>query len=216
MVLGRPDAVKAHLLGEDGLRDRVVDQLVFPLDRRVGQLHLEAHRKFHAAYLRLASMTVSHKTRLSNLSMLATIPCVTGKQRGDGQRSAPPDLPSTSYAVLGLLSGDRELSGYDLRKWASNSLHFFYWSPSLSHIYTELRRLEGLGFVSQRIEARGELRSRRLYRITPAGLEALRTWVRTAPVESTVLKRSVALRVWLGHLIGLSSVHEIVAEHVAA
>jgi DNA-binding PadR family transcriptional regulator len=109
---------------------------------------------------------------------------VTGKQRGNGQRPVPPELPSTSYAVLGLLSGDRELSGYDLR--------------------------------SQRIEARGELRARRLYRITPAGLEALRTWVRTAPVESTVLKHSVALRVWLGHLIGLSSVHEIVAKHVVA
>ena len=53
-----------------------------------------------------------------------------------------PELPSTSYAVLGLLSGGRELSGYDLRKWAANSLQFFYWSPSLSHIYTELRRLD--------------------------------------------------------------------------
>lgn len=141
---------------------------------------------------------------------------MTGKQRGNGQQSAARELPSTSYAVLGLLSSNHELSGYDLRKWASNSLHFFYWSPSLSHIYTELRRLEGLGFVSQRIEPRGELRSRRLYRITPAGLEALRTWVRTAPVESTVLKHSVALRVWLGHLIGLDSVRDLVAEHVAA
>lgn len=141
---------------------------------------------------------------------------MTGKQPKAHQRDALPDLPSTSYAVLGLLSGDRELSGYDLRKWASNSLHFFYWSPSLSHIYTELRRLEGLGLVSQRIEQRGELRARRLYQITPAGLETLRTWVRTAPVDSTVLKHSVALRVWLGHLIGLDSVHDLIGEHVAA
>jgi DNA-binding PadR family transcriptional regulator len=141
---------------------------------------------------------------------------VTAKQRKTRPRQPVPDLPSTSYAVLGLLSGERELSGYDLRKWASNSLHFFYWSPSLSHIYTELRRLEGLGLVSQRVEPRGELRARRLYRITPDGQEALRTWVRTAPVESTVLKHSVALRVWLGHLIGLDSVHDLVAEHIAA
>jgi DNA-binding PadR family transcriptional regulator len=141
---------------------------------------------------------------------------VTAKQRKTRPREPAPDLPSTSYAVLGLLSGERELSGYDLRKWASNSLHFFYWSPSLSHIYTELRRLEGLGLVSQRVEPRGELRARRLYRITPDGEEALRTWVRTAPVESTVLKHSVALRVWLGHLIGLDSVHDLVAEHIAA
>lgn len=141
---------------------------------------------------------------------------MTAKQRKTRPRQPVPDLPSTSYAVLGLLSGERELSGYDLRKWASNSLHFFYWSPSLSHIYTELRRLEGLGLESQRVEPRGELRARRLYRITPDGQEALRTWVRTAPVESTVLKHSVALRVWLGHLIGLDSVHDLVAEHIAA
>ena len=141
---------------------------------------------------------------------------MTAKQRKTRPQAVLPDLPSTSYAVLGLLSGGRELSGYDLRKWASNSLHFFYWSPSLSHIYAELRRLEGLGLVSQRIEPRGELRARRLYRITPAGLDAVRTWVRTAPVDSTVLKHSVALRVWLGHLIGLDSVHDLVAEHIAA
>ena len=98
---------------------------------------------------------------------------MTAKQRKTRPQAVLPDLPSTSYAVLGLLSGERELSGYDLRKWASNSLHFFYWSPSLSHIYAELRRLEGLGLVSQRIEPRGELRARRLYRITPAGRKHL-------------------------------------------
>jgi hypothetical protein len=47
-------------------------------------------------------------------------------------------------------------------------------------------------------------------------MEALRTWVRTSPVESTVLKHSVALRVWLGHLIGLDSVRDLVGEHIAA
>ncbi len=138
------------------------------------------------------------------------------EKRATPQPTLLPELPSTSYAVLGLLSGERELSGYDLRKWASNSLHFFYWSPSLSHIYAELRRLDQLGLVSQRVEPRGELRARRLYRITPAGLEALRTWVRAAPVESTVLKHSVALRVWLGHLIGRHAVHTLVAEHISA
>ena len=126
------------------------------------------------------------------------------------------ELPSTSYAVLGLLSSDRELSGYDLRKWAANSLHFFYWSPSLSHIYTELRRLERLGLVSQRVEPRGELRSRRLYRINPRGLAALRDWMRTSSVDGVVLKHSVALRVWLGHLIGMESVRELVREHIVA
>ena len=54
----------------------------------------------------------------------------------------------TAYALLGLLSFDRELSGYDLKKWADSSLRFFYWSPATSQIYVELKRLEKLGFVT--------------------------------------------------------------------
>jgi DNA-binding PadR family transcriptional regulator len=128
----------------------------------------------------------------------------------------PPPLPATAYPVLGLLSGGAELSGYDLKKWADASLNFFYWSPALSHIYTELRRLERLGYVEPRVEQKDEVRHRRLYRITPTGLAVLTDWVRSAPVEAPVLKHSVALRVWLGHLAGIDRVREIVDEHLAA
>lgn len=38
--------------------------------------------------------------------------------------------------MLGLLSFDQELSGYDLKKWADGSLRFFYWSPAISQIYS--------------------------------------------------------------------------------
>ena len=51
-------------------------------------------------------------------------------------------LPATAWAVLGELSFGRELSGYDIKKWADASLRFFYWSPAISQIYRELRRLE--------------------------------------------------------------------------
>jgi DNA-binding PadR family transcriptional regulator len=125
-------------------------------------------------------------------------------------------LPATAYPVLGLLSGGAELSGYDLKKWADASLNFFYWSPALSHIYTELRRLERLGYVEPRVEQKDEVRHRRLYRITPAGMAVLTEWVRSAPIESPVLKHSVALRVWLGHLVGIERVREIIDEHLAA
>jgi DNA-binding PadR family transcriptional regulator len=130
--------------------------------------------------------------------------------------AAPSPLPATAYPVLGLLSGGAELSGYDLKKWADASLNFFYWSPALSHVYTELRRLERLGYVASRIEQKDDVRHRRLYRITPAGRAVLTDWVRSAPVESPVLKHSVALRVWLGHLAGIDRVREIVEEHLAA
>lgn len=137
-----------------------------------------------------------------------------------GERGGGPagSLPPTSWAVLGLLSFERELSGYDLKKWADHSLRFFYWAPATSHIYRELRRLEGLGFASSREAAQDELRNKRLYRITPEGRDALAAWVERAPVELPMVKHSVVLRVWLGHLADsdrMRSVLEEYREHAA-
>ncbi|MCU1368516.1 MAG: transcriptional regulator, PadR-like family [Ilumatobacteraceae bacterium] len=125
----------------------------------------------------------------------------------------PAELPPTAWAVLGLLSFERELSGYDLKKWADNSLRFFYWSPAASQIYAELKRLERLGFVTSRIAAQDDLRNKRLFAITPAGLVAIRGWVQHAPVEPPMLKHGVALRAWLGHLADPARLREMVAEH---
>ena len=37
-------------------------------------------------------------------------------------------LPATGYAVLGLLSFGKALSGYELKRWADHSLRYFFWS----------------------------------------------------------------------------------------
>ncbi len=124
-------------------------------------------------------------------------------------------LPATSYPVLGLLSSGHALSGYDLKKWADSSLNFFYWSPALSHIYTELRRLEARGLVAHNIDRIDDLRNRRLYRITDAGVDELRAWLDAEPVEPPMLKHSIVLRVWLGHLAGADRVRDIVEDHLA-
>jgi DNA-binding PadR family transcriptional regulator len=117
--------------------------------------------------------------------------------------------------VLGLLSFGRELSGYDLKKWADSSLRFFYWSPATSQIYGELRRLEAMGFVEARTAPQDQLRNKRLYRITPAGRDALRGWLADAPVEPPVLKHGVLLRVWLGHLAEPAALRDAVTQHRA-
>lgn len=119
----------------------------------------------------------------------------------------------TAYALLGLLSFGRELSGYDLKKWADSSLRFFYWSPATSQVYAELKRLEKRGLVSARATPQDELRNKRVYRITDAGRDALATWVDESPVEAPVLKHSVMMRVWLGHLASPERLRAIVTEH---
>lgn len=121
--------------------------------------------------------------------------------------------PPTGWAVLGLLSFGRELSGYDLKKWADSSLRFFYWSPASSQIYAELGRLERLGYVTSRVAAQDDLRNKRLFRITAAGTNAITEWVQHSAVEPPVLKHGVALRAWLGHLADPARLRDVVVEH---
>ncbi|WP_084519747.1 PadR family transcriptional regulator [Nocardia mexicana] len=126
-----------------------------------------------------------------------------------------PDLPTTSWAVLGMLSHAEELSGYDLKKWADWSLQFFYWSPSFSQIYAELKRLEKHGYVTSRaVLSEDGVRGKRMYAITASGREAVAHWVNHSPVEAPVLKHSVMLRTWLGHLAEPDRLREILTEHI--
>lgn len=139
---------------------------------------------------------------------------MTSAKPGAGDRADRPALPATSWAVLGLLSFGEELSGYDVKKWADWSLRFFYWSPSFSQVYGELKRLEKAGFASSRMVAQETgNRDKRVYRITDEGLAAVRTWAREAPVEPPVLKHGVMLRLWLGHLMEPEQMREVLGRH---
>src|ERR1700756_3589958 len=109
-------------------------------------------------------------------------------------------LAATSWALLGMMSYEEEVSGYDLKKWIDWSVDLYYWSPSYSQIYTELKKLEGLGLVTSRVEREEGPGARRLYKIPRAGRHALPEWTSPAPVDPPVLKPSVLLRVRFGHL----------------
>lgn len=132
---------------------------------------------------------------------------------GDRVTNQPP-LAATSWAVLGMLSFGEELTGNDLKKWADWSIGFFYWSPSVSQVYAELKKLDDLGLVrSRRVAGDGE-RVRRLYGITDEGLEALRNWSRDSDVELPVLKHGVMLRLWVGHLQEPDHLKRLIAAHI--
>ncbi|WP_424215607.1 PadR family transcriptional regulator [Streptomyces sp. BI20] len=125
-----------------------------------------------------------------------------------------PALPATGWAVLGLLSFGEELSGYDLKKWSDWSLRFFYWSPSFSQIYSELKRLEKAGYADSRLVAQETgTRDKRVYRITEEGLDAVRAWARDTPVDPPVLKHGPMLRLWLGHLLEPEQMRDVLDRH---
>ncbi|SQI36239.1 PadR family transcriptional regulator [Rhodococcus coprophilus] len=125
-----------------------------------------------------------------------------------------PALPPTSWAVLGMLSFGEELTGNELKKWADWSIGFYYWSPSVSQVYAELKKLEKLGLVQSRLVNEPGTRGRRLYAITESGIDAVRTWSREAPVEMPVLKHGVMLRMYMGHLNDPDQLKAIVREHI--
>jgi PadR family transcriptional regulator, regulatory protein AphA len=76
--------------------------------------------------------------------------------------------------VLGLLA-HRPRSGYDIKTVVDRSTRFF-WAASYGQIYPELRRLEREGLVEGEQAPRGG-RDRRVYKLTPAGREALIEWL---------------------------------------
>ncbi|MGW0908860.1 PadR family transcriptional regulator [Streptomyces sp. NPDC002853] len=128
----------------------------------------------------------------------------------------PAELPPTAWAVLGLLSFPGERTGYELKKWADASLRHFYWSPAISQIYAELRRLEALGYATSRRSGPEEPRAKRSYAITAEGRAALIGWAGGAEdAGPAVLKHPLLLRVWLGHLAAPEHLRALVTEHIA-
>nr|WP_235734017.1 PadR family transcriptional regulator [Mycolicibacterium austroafricanum] len=123
------------------------------------------------------------------------------------------NVSPTGWALLGMLSGGEELSGYDIKKWINWAIRFFYSSPAYSQIYSELKRLERLGLVSSRVDA--GIRSRRMYKITESGLAAVTRWANEDPVEPPTLKHNPILRMMLGHLLKPGRLREILAGHAA-
>ncbi len=81
---------------------------------------------------------------------------------------------AVTWVVLGLV----ELAprtGYDIKRIVDRSIRHF-WAASYGQIYPELRRLEAVGWLEGEDAPQGG-RSRRRYRITPAGRQALHGWL---------------------------------------
>lgn len=133
-------------------------------------------------------------------------------QPGQDQPSQDQPLPTTSYALLGLLSFGQELSGYELKQWADSTLRFYWVAPAMSQIYSELARLHAHGLVDARRDDDG--RRTRRYRINERGLAELKEWLVTSEPEFPVLKHPIALRLLLGHLVDPDDVRRMLRRYV--
>jgi len=78
------------------------------------------------------------------------------------------------YALLGLIQ-QQPVSGYSLRKiFTATPMGSFSDSPGA--IYPALARLEADGLIQGVVEEGAGLRRRKIYRLKPAGLAALKRW----------------------------------------
>jgi DNA-binding PadR family transcriptional regulator len=98
-------------------------------------------------------------------------------------------LTPTSYLVLGLLAREGAATPYRVERLVAATLGNF-WSFPHTLLYSEPSRLEALGLVTETREAEG--RRRRIFAITPAGIEALTAWL-MRPVEGPVELRDLGL-----------------------
>ena len=124
------------------------------------------------------------------------------------------DIPVTGYAILGLLTFGDELTGYEIKQRADVTLRFYWVSPAMSQIYTELRRLSEHGLVVADTRSDGG-REVTTYAITDAGQDALRTWMDQTPAGFPVLKHPVLLRLLIGHVTEAAQTRQMLHDYVA-
>ncbi|QSR31974.1 PadR family transcriptional regulator [Nocardioides sp. S5] len=124
------------------------------------------------------------------------------------------DIPVTGYAILGLLTFGDELTGYEIKQRADVTLRFYWVSPAMSQIYTELRRLSDHGLVAADVRTDGG-RDVTTYAITAAGQAELREWMDTTPAGFPVLKHPVLLRLLVGHVTEPHQTRQMLHEYVA-
>jgi PadR family transcriptional regulator AphA len=96
------------------------------------------------------------------------------------RQTGHPTGVSLRHSLLGLLA-DQPRTGYDLTRIFDESL-FNVWPASHSQIYPELARLAADGLIRQ--TATGS-RGKKVYAITPKGLEEVRVWLGTEPDRTT-------------------------------
>jgi PadR family transcriptional regulator AphA len=106
-------------------------------------------------------------------------------------------LTPTSYLVLGLLAREGPSTPYDLERHVRATLGNFWTFPH-TLLYTEPARLAAQGLVTESRETEG--RRRRVFTVTPAGLDALGAWLDRPSAAPTELRDRGLLQLFFADL----------------
>ncbi len=109
------------------------------------------------------------------------------------------------YAILGFLH-DCDMSGYDIRKRAQETVGYF-WHESEGHLYPTLQRMVKSGLIKEGGASRRNARKRKQYSITEFGKEKLKEWLAT-PVEEGRVRNSFLLKLFFSKKMKPAVIHE--------
>jgi DNA-binding PadR family transcriptional regulator len=102
----------------------------------------------------------------------------------------------TSYLILGGLSIEPNLSGYDIRKGVESSVGYF-WRESYGQIYPTLKRLAAEGLIVASKSDSASRKGRRVYSLTEAGRACLREWL-AVPFKNDPPRNEFLLKLFFG------------------
>ena len=103
---------------------------------------------------------------------------------------------SLKHGLLGLISSDGAMTGYELDKFFKNSLNYF-WSAKSSQIYRELSAMEELGWLSSERVLQKEKPNKRVYSITETGKAELFDWILSSEPVFGTARSTFMMRIFL-------------------
>jgi len=123
-------------------------------------------------------------------------------------------MRQTKYVILGLL-GEAPLSGYQIKKIVDTRFRFF-WNESFGQIFPALRTLAKDGLIEETQPEDEGKHAQKTYRITPAGMDALREWL-GCPVEKETYRLEILIKLYFsnyadpavmrGHMLTFQAAH---------
>jgi len=105
-------------------------------------------------------------------------------------------LNQTTYVILGLLSIEPNLSGYDMRKAIQSSVGYF-WNESYGQIYPALKRLASEGLIKRGSSTARGRKQRHVYVLTQPGRVRLRQWL-ALPFQNDPPRNEFLLKLFFG------------------
>ena len=109
------------------------------------------------------------------------------------------------YAILGFLN-ECEMSGYDIRKRAEETIGYF-WHESEGHMYPTLQRMTRTGLIEEVGQRKRNSRKRKQYRITALGREKLKEWLAT-PVQEGRVRNPLLLKLFFSKQVKPAVIRE--------